>query len=144
MQDLGTLPGGTASRGLAIDSFGDVAGYSTTLGATASHATLYVGTPGAGGRMIDLDAWLDATDPAAGALWRLDFANGISDAGLIVGQGAYNDGTGIATAAFLLDASSLVPEPGCALLAMLPVLSVLGCRPGRCRRRCRRRRGLPG
>jgi probable HAF family extracellular repeat protein len=131
MQDLGTLPGGTASRGLAINRFGDVAGYSTTVGATVSHATLYVGTPGAGGRLIDLEAWLDATDPAAGGLWRLDYAYGISDTGLIVGQAGYNDGTGPATAAFLLDASALLPEPGCVSVVMLSMAGLLAHRSRR-------------
>ena len=35
------------------------------------HAFLYTGTPGVDGQMIDLDAWLDANNPAEGAKWTL-------------------------------------------------------------------------
>jgi probable HAF family extracellular repeat protein len=135
MQDLGTLPGGTASRGLDIDSFGNVAGYSTTSGVNNSHATLYVGTPGAGGRMIDLDAWLDATDPTVGARWTIYYAYGINDSGLVAGFGSYNDGVAVATAAFVLNASSLVPEPAGALMALLSFAGLLSRRQPRRRRR---------
>jgi hypothetical protein len=67
--------------------------------------------------MIDLDAWLDATDPAEGARWTLTQPLDISDTGWVTGNGGYDaDGDGPAQAvnrAFLLDASSLtsVPEP---------------------------------
>jgi hypothetical protein len=71
--------------------------------------------------MIDLDAGLDANNPAEGAKWTLFDARGVSDTGWVTGTGVYDpDGTGgveVSQRAFLLEASSLVPEPsGLALL----------------------------
>jgi hypothetical protein len=90
------------------------------------HAFLYDGTPGSDGHMLDLDTWLDANNPIEGAKWTL--SDGFpqisisSNTGWITGLGIYDpDGPGgIAAAerAYLLDASSLVPEPaGLTLLA---------------------------
>src|SRR5262249_32277659 len=115
MADLGTL-GGSQSEGHAIDSSGDVAGWSFLAGDVVQHAFVYIGTPGAGGQMIDLDVWLDANSAAEGAKWALEEACGLTDGGLITGFGIYNDGPGGLSdgrRAFLLDASSLltVPEP---------------------------------
>jgi MYXO-CTERM domain-containing protein len=125
MADLGTL-GGRASAGKAINASGQVAGYSYTAGDVEQHAFLYTGTPGVDGLMIDLDAWLDATNPTEGAKWMLGYAFGLNDGGLITGAGNYDeDGDGFSVGrAFILDASSLVPEPGgLALLALAaPVL----------------------
>ena len=47
--------------------------------------------------MIDLDAWLDANNPAEGAKWTLISAAGVTDAGLITGYGIYDydDGRGL-------------------------------------------------
>jgi probable HAF family extracellular repeat protein len=51
MTDLGTLPGGSASRATGINARGDVIGYSRTTGGK-THAFLYP----EGGHMIDLGA----------------------------------------------------------------------------------------
>ena len=67
--------------------------------------------PGVDGEMIDLENWLNTNNPTEGAKWTLTQAVGVSDNGWITGQGQYNDGSGEVTRAFLLDASSLVPEP---------------------------------
>ena len=118
MADLGTLTsaGFPESYGQAINASGQVAGWSGTTGDAAQHAFLYTGTPGVDGQMIDLDAWLDANNPAEGAKWTLFEAQGLSDTGWITGRGTYDpDGPGGVDAsnrAFLLDASALVPEPG--------------------------------
>jgi probable HAF family extracellular repeat protein len=120
MVDLGTL-GGSYSGGFAINDAGQVVGISLTADG-AQHIFLYVGMPGADGHMIDLDAWLDATNPTEGAKWTLTEAHGINNAGLITGAGLFNDGPGGLSdgkRAFVLDVSSLVPEPhSCSLLAV--------------------------
>jgi probable HAF family extracellular repeat protein len=127
MHDLGTL-GGRGSYAHAISESGQVVGFSDTAGGFSQHAFFYTGTPGLDGQMIDLDIWLDANNPTEGAKWTLSLAAGLSNTGWITGTGSYDpDGPGgVAEAdrAFLLDASSLVPEPaGIALLGLaLPAL----------------------
>lgn len=120
IQDLGALTGDSESRGLAITSGGQVVGWSNgvqDLGVDEEgnpvqvqfkHAALWT----AEGSIIDLDAWLHANNPSAGA-WTLLEASGINDQGMITGYGYYNGDDGLATGerAFVLDASSLVPEP---------------------------------
>jgi hypothetical protein len=79
--------------------------------------------------MIDLNAWLDANNPVEGAKWTLVHAYGLSDTGLITGDGDYNDGpSGLSdgTRAFLLDASSLlVPEPESVVLLGIGAIGLL-------------------
>src|SRR5437016_1617490 len=113
MVDLGTLPNGSYSWGTAINFSGQVVGYGTTSGPSIDHAFLYTGTPGVDGKITDLDVWLKTNNPIDGAKWTLTEALGLSDTGLITGYGDYNDGPGglsDGTRAFLLDASTLVPE----------------------------------
>jgi probable HAF family extracellular repeat protein len=113
MLGLGTL-GGTNSFGMAINDSGNVVGRSLTTFNLAFHAFLYTGLPGLDGQMIDLDQWLDQTNPGEGAKWTLSDARGINDSGLITGTGVYNDGPGglsDGNRAFLLDASALTIEP---------------------------------
>jgi probable HAF family extracellular repeat protein len=112
MFDLGTL-GGTAGSALGINSSGHVVGRSTTA-TGQQHAFLYVGTPGSGGTMIDLDIWLDSVNPVEGAKWLLTDAYDLTDNGLLTGNGGYNDGpAGLPDGgrAFILDVSTLIPEP---------------------------------
>ena len=124
MADLGTL--GRGSRGWGINANGQVAGESDTID-FARHAFLYTGRPGADGHMIDLDAWLDANNPTEGAKWTLLAAQGLTDTGLITGVGDYNDGPGgltDGTRAFLLEASTLVPEPATGILFIIALLGL--------------------
>ncbi|MEX2306368.1 MAG: hypothetical protein WD738_02175 [Pirellulales bacterium] len=117
MVDLGTL-GGTISTGIDINEAGFVVGYARRSAGTDVWATLW--QIDAGNTAVDLDAWLDATNPTLGAFWTLTVALGINDNGLITGYGFYDDGAGglIDQRAYILDASSLVvPEP--ATLALL-------------------------
>jgi probable HAF family extracellular repeat protein len=115
MHDLGTL-GLLHSQGNAINASGQVVGWSFTPN-DGRHAFLYTGTPGVDGQMIDLNVWLDANNPTEGAKWDFEEATGLSDNGWITGTGMYWPGGKIPFAssvrsAYLLDASSLVPEPG--------------------------------
>lgn len=129
MMDLGTL-GGSYSTAWGINSFDQVVGESYTTGDAARLAFLYTGTPGFDGVMINLNAWLDATNPIEGAKWSLSEATGITDAGLITGNGYYDDGAGgldDGFRAYILDASSLVvPEPSTIVLAIAAVLGLTG------------------
>jgi probable HAF family extracellular repeat protein len=87
------------------------------------------------GSVVNLDNWLNTSYPAEGAKWTLRSASGITDSGLIVGYGDYNDGPGgLANGrhAFVLDASSLIPEPASALMTLSALMLALG------RRRCER------
>lgn len=127
MVDLGTN-GGANSSGAGVNNAGYV------VGVAGNHATLWqtdwVSTA------VDLDVWLDATNPAQGAHWTLIRAQGINDAGMIAGFGLYTsvvEGIDEQYRAFALDASSLVPEPS-GLALMLPTAWRL----------LRRRRRTPG
>lgn len=113
MIDLGTLGGtpGTYQYGsfaYAINSSGQVAGFSYTTGDFDQHAFLYTSSGG----MADLNSLID---PLSG--WKLNVARAINDAGQIAGVGYING----QVRAYLL---SPVPEPSTlALLALgLPLL----------------------
>jgi probable HAF family extracellular repeat protein len=95
------------TRATAINDAGWITGFGQSF---IPHALLWAPD----NTFFDLDTWLDTTNPAAGANWTLNIANDISNTGLIVGTGTYNDGpAGLpdGTRAFVLDASTLVPEP---------------------------------
>ncbi len=93
MHDLGTL-GGSNSYAQGINNHGIVVGFSDTS-TGADHAFIYDAMHG----MIDLNSLIS---PASG--WVLSHANGINDAGQIVGDGIV-DGQ---QHAFVL---TVVPEP---------------------------------
>jgi probable HAF family extracellular repeat protein len=97
--DLGTL-GGTYSAATAINTAGQVVGYSYTDSGT--RATVWNGTTA-----TDLNSFLDASTVSAG--WVLLDARGINDNGWIVGS-ASNRLLGIREHAFLLSVTA-VPEP---------------------------------
>lgn len=64
---------------------------------------------------VNLDRWLNDVDPPLGARWTLSDALSLSDTWLVAGNGQYDpDGLGPLPAVprgFVLDVSSLVPEP---------------------------------
>lgn len=113
---LTLLNGQSSSRAFDVNGLGAIVGNHG-----GDRATLWTpaGTP------IDLDAWLDQVNPAAGALWNLRQATAINDGGIIVGTGTHFESAqlGFLTRGFVLDASSLVPEP--LLAALLAPLFLL-------------------
>jgi uncharacterized protein (TIGR03382 family) len=73
--------------------------------------------------LLNLDEWFHQNGGVLASRWVLSEATGITDDGLIVGNGLFDD-DGIPTTlplerGFVLDASSLVPEPSAASLAMV-------------------------
>jgi probable HAF family extracellular repeat protein len=109
MLDLGTL-GGNYSFATGINNRGLVVGWSQLAGVGGwdqpeSHATRHAFVWD-GNAMVDLNTQLDAE--AANAGWVLLSANGVNDAGAIVGQ-AENTVTG-ERHAYLLSTAA-VPEP---------------------------------
>ncbi len=99
--DLGVLPNDTFSRALAINAGGEIVGVSG--GDNLFHAYIWTSDLG----MQSLGTLTDLS----GLGWQLRSANGINDAGQIVGSGYNPDG---AFHAFLL---TPVPEPSTAALA---------------------------
>jgi probable HAF family extracellular repeat protein len=124
MIDLGTLPGGTISAAVGLTNAGYVLGISDRAGDTEFHPALW--RPD--GSVIDLEEWLDAANPAQGAQWNLTdaFITGISNTGLITGDGIYTaPGEAFGNErAFILDASSLVPEPSSVVMLMAATLLI--------------------
>src|SRR5207245_8849479 len=82
MVDLGSL-GGSSSCGLAINNSGAVVGFATTR-ANEYHAFVSIN----GGRMQDLNRLIPRNSG-----WVLGQANGINDAGQIVGYGTIHGHT---------------------------------------------------
>lgn len=83
MVDLGTLVPKGYSFGLAINGAGTVVGEATVNRFDSFHA--FIAHPG--GNMKDLNEMMD---PASGTGWVLMMAEGINDAGQIVGYGEHN------------------------------------------------------
>jgi probable HAF family extracellular repeat protein len=110
MIDLGTLPDPTVSQSSAnaVNSFGQVVGYSWTNG--GNHAFLH-----SNGAMVDLN---DLIDPALG--WTLDAAGAINDSGDIECL-AFNYSTQ-ATRVFLLTPT---PEPTTATLILFGTIAMI-------------------
>jgi probable HAF family extracellular repeat protein len=121
MADLGTL-GGTYSIGWEINDAGFVVGDADRSAGAGGAQVATLWQIDAGNTIVDLDAWLDANNPAFGAFWTLTAAYDINNNGLITGYGLYNDGPGRLSdgeRAYILDASSLVGVPEPASLALL-------------------------
>jgi len=122
MVDLGTL-GGAESYAFGINDAGFVVGHAQRSAGAGGGFAATLWQIDAANTAVDLDVWLDANNPTLGAFWTLGGSPAdINNNGLISGTGTYNDGPGgltDGTRAYILDASSLVPEPsGLALIAI--------------------------
>jgi probable HAF family extracellular repeat protein len=107
--------GGPDTGALAINSAGQVVGWTRTAGTAVVRATLWNGTSA-----TDLNSFLDTSTVSAG--WVLNSATGINNDGWIVGD-ASNVLLGISNHAFLL---APVPEPPSFILYLLG-LAALWC-----------------
>lgn len=117
-QDLGTLPGDTASMAYAINATGFIVGSSInySVSPSASRAFFYNGV------MNDLNAFVSASDPLKPYVTLTD-ARGINDSGLIVVNGT--DSRSPATAhAYLLQVPLLTVAPGALTFPSEPVGSM--------------------
>ena len=113
MIDLGTH-GGSSSHAYDINDAGFVVGVADRAAGVGGGSWATLWRNDAGNPAVDLDAWLNAINPALGVYWRLNEARGINNNGLITGIGIYDDGSGGMSdgyRAFVLDASSLVSVP---------------------------------
>ena len=118
---FGTTDGATN----AVNNHDALVGYlkDPTTGTIGAEAALWLPTE-TSWQLVNLDQWLNQVSPALGSQWTLTEAYGISDNWLVTGVGR------VATSGFdrgfVLDVSSLVPEPTAAALAMLaaPMLLV--------------------
>lgn len=114
------MPGGaTDGASNSVNNFDAIVGYAKdpdteTFG---PEAALWLPTE-TQWEYTNLDRWLDEVDPAQGVRWTLTDALSLSDTWLVAGAGLYDpDGQGPeppVERGFVLDASSLVPEPSCA------------------------------
>jgi probable HAF family extracellular repeat protein len=123
MRDLGAAVGFN-NTAVAINDNGYVLGYA------GNNSILW--RPN--GSFVDLYTWLKSVNPVAASHWTFELPTDINNSGMIVGVAFYNDGPGGLTdgrAAYLLDASSLVPEPsGAALIGGMALPVLLRRRPG--------------
>jgi probable HAF family extracellular repeat protein len=124
--DLGRLPNGISSFAYSINDSGVVVGKALTSD-NKSRAVLWLPD----GTIIDLDAWLNQVNPTSGPRWTLTEALDINSNGLIVGNGTSN----ASTRAFVLDASTLVPEPGSLAALGIAAFALLSRRPRTLRQR---------
>lgn len=123
MIDLGTLDGGN-SRAWGINDAGFVLGESGFSDTPFSPGRPVLWLNDAAHTVVDLDAWLDAANPAVGSTLRMTRALAINNNGLILAMGYHEDGQG--DRSFILDASSLmVPEPSAAILLPLSCATLL-------------------
>jgi hypothetical protein len=109
LANLGTSAGYAGTNAFGINDSNFAAGFGEKIqngNFVGYHAALW--RPD--GSVLDLN---DAIDPNSG--WTLSFAFSISNSGFIAGVGYFDpDGSGPASAysrAFVVDASSLIPEP---------------------------------
>ena len=121
MVDIGTIQGGFDSLAEDINDLGVIVGASTYSTHPGQHAALWR----TDNSVVDLDAWLNQVNPIQGAKWVLANAVSINNAGMVAGYGTYisEPGATDVSRGFVLDASSLIPEPSSLMLALLPILA---------------------
>lgn len=114
---FGTSDGATN----AVNNHDALVGYlkDPTTATSGAEAALWLPTE-TSWELVNLDKWLDEVSPISGAQWTLMEAFGISDNWLVTGHALYD---GRSERAFVLDVSSLVPEPAGVLAALcVPLL----------------------
>jgi probable HAF family extracellular repeat protein len=121
MEDLGTLPGGFESYATDINDGGAMVGQSSTSSAPGGPAVLWRSDKS----IVNLDAWLDLMNPIEGAKWTLYIACSINNSGMVAGIGNYRSSPGALdySRGFLLNASSLIPEPSSLALVLIPTFA---------------------
>ena len=125
---FGTTDGATN----AVNNHDGLVGYlkDPTTATSGAEAAMWLPTE-TGWELVNLDQWLNQVDPTRGAQWTLTEAFGISDNWLVTGVGRLGTSSAF-DRGFVLDVSSLVPEPGAALAMLATPLVLL--RRGRRRR----------
>ena len=107
--DLPTPFGATSGATNAVNNHDALVGYLTepTTPQPGDEAALWLPTE-TQWDFINLDQWLNEANPSLGARWVLNEATSISDTWLVTGYGEFDS----VERGFVLDVSSLVPEPG--------------------------------
>lgn len=113
--DLPTPFGATSGATNAVNNHDALVGYLTDPDTIQSghEAGLWLPTE-TQWDYVNLDQWLDQVSPSLGARWVLREATSISDTWLVTGYGEFDS----LERGFVLDVSSLVPEPAGSILAL--------------------------
>ena len=111
--------GSSDSAANAVNSFDGLCGYlkDPTTGQAGSEAALWLPTE-TSWQLINLDQFLNQRSPSLGSQWILTDATGINDNWLVTGNGLFNG----VERGFVLDISSLVPEPATMSMVFLPLV----------------------
>jgi hypothetical protein len=108
--------GSSDSAANAVNNDDYIVGYLKDPTTTQSGAEAAMWIPGDDEwELFNLDNWLNQIDPTLGAQWVLEEATSINDNGLVTGYGVFDStptgGLPGVERGFVLDVSSLVPEP---------------------------------
>lgn len=109
--DLPTPYGSSDGASINVNNYDGIVGYAKdpSSGASGPEAAFWLPTE-TFWDYINLDLWLNSASPVLGTRWQLSEATGINDQWLVVGNGTYSVGPP-RNYAFVLDVSSMVPEP---------------------------------
>lgn len=116
----------------AMNDFGTIVGSVQHAGGASGYGVAWTRA----GELINLDAWLDQTNPELGQYWTLGNPTAINESGQIVGTGIFNDGAdGLSDGprAFVLETGNFVPEPAGIVAIVAPLWLSLARRRRRTR-----------